>query len=185
MSTLRATHAAGPRPEVGPTEAAQLLGCPQHRPATTMTRWGVVIADGSGRGVVGALRKPSENGVRLGEDAAIRRGHRHWRSRGSLPIVISDCTRGLRDADRMAVVSGWAFARACCSVIPLCMIERRLSLVRRHASAASKITSTPAASNPAGSATATLFPVLQASTDPHQISDAVWAHYEPPSVVRR
>ena len=79
----------------------------------------------------------------------------------------------VRDPDRMAVVSGAAFSRACCSVTPLCMVERRLLLVRRRASAASKITITPVASNPTRSATATFFLVLEASSDPHQVSGAV------------
>ena len=44
----------------------------------------------------------------------------------------------------MAVVSGAAFSRACYLVTPLCTVERRRVLARRHASTASEITSTPA-----------------------------------------
>lgn len=83
------------------------------------------------------------------------------------------CARELRDPDRTAIVSGAAFSRACCSVTPLSMVERRLSLARRHASTTSKITITPAASNHTRSATATFFLVLEASSDSHQISGAV------------
>jgi len=68
--------------------------------------------------------------------------------------------------ERIAVVNGAAFCRACSSVTPLA-IERRPTIMTHDPSTASKITSTPAANNPIAATGS--FLVRDASSEPHQI----------------